>query len=322
MNLGPGIPTGKPAGRPTRTVDSGTIDVDDLAGGLDLRLTLESGQTYLWWREDGETYAGDRGDDGGAWYASTTRAVDGDVDVCRVRQQEGLLEWEGTADVEPIIRRRLGLGDDLPAIRAATPNDELLEAAFDALWGMRIVREPAFPTLLMFVCSTQMRVARIFEMQQSLRRALGTLVTVDGQTYHAYPTPEQVAAASEAELRALGLGYRAPYVLETARMVAEGEAHPADAADRPYEDARDYLTQFVGVGEKVADCVLLFSLGFLEAVPLDTWIQGTVTEYYPDCDRDSYAATSRAIRERFGPYAGYPQTYVFHYRRTGREAPA
>jgi N-glycosylase/DNA lyase len=114
------------------------------------------------------------------------------------------------------------------------------------------------------------------------------------------------------------LGYRAPYVQRTAEMVADGVAHPAEARDRPYEEAREYLTQFVGVGEKVADCVLLFSLGYLEAVPLDTWIRTAIAEHYPDCDRGNYTDTSRAIREQFGGrYAGYAQTYVFFHLRTG-----
>ncbi|MFD1633082.1 8-oxoguanine DNA glycosylase, partial [Haloplanus ruber] len=95
---------------------------------------------------------------------------------------------------------------------------------------------------------------------------------------------------------------------------------PAAAGDRSYEDAREYLTRFVGVGEKVADCVLLFSLGYLEAVPLDTWIRSAIADHYPDCDRGSYAETSRAIRERLGgEYAGYAQTYLFYYLRAGGE---
>jgi N-glycosylase/DNA lyase len=100
-------------------------------------------------------------------------------------------------------------------------------------------------------------------------------------------------------------------------MVADGEANPTDATGLAYEAARDYLTRFVGVGEKVADCVLLFSLGFLEAVPLDTWIRTAIADHYPDCDRGSYAETSRAIRDRFGGrYAGYAQTYVFYHLRS------
>ena len=101
-------------------------------------------------------------------------------------------------------------------------------------------------------------------------------------------------------------------------MVATGEADPEAAVGLGYEDARESLTRFVGVGDKVADCVLLFSLGYLEAVPLDTWIRNTIEAFYPDCDRGNYADTSRAIRETLGgEYAGYTQTYLFHYLRSG-----
>jgi N-glycosylase/DNA lyase len=165
-----------------------------------------------------------------------------------------------------------------------------------------------------------MRVARIHGMQMRLAREFGDTVEFDGETYHAFPTPDQLADATEVELRDCSLGYRAPYVKRTAEMVAAGEAHPDEARDLPYEEARDHLTGFVGVGDKVADCVLLFALDFLEAVPLDTWIQTAIEEHYPDCDRGNYADTSRAIREQFGgEYAGYAQTYVFFYLRTGGE---
>lgn len=91
----------------------------------------------------------------------------------------------------------------------------------------------------------------------------------------------------------------------------------SDVAGRDYEDARETCTGFVGVGDKVADCVLLFSLGYLEAVPLDTWIRSAIDEHYPDCDRGNYAGTSRAIRDRLnGEFAGYHQTYLFHYLRS------
>ncbi len=295
-------------------MERGEIDTASLAGGLDLQSTIESGQSYLWWRADGRDYE-DADSDG--WYLTTARAG-GEPVVLRVRQRDGRLEWESTVDAEPILRRRLRLADDLPAIRVATGDEGLVSAAYDAYPGMRLVRDPPFGALVSFICSAQMRVARIHGMQQSLRTAFGTPVELRGETYHAYPTPEQLAAASEAELRGLNLGYRAPYVERTAEMVATGEADPADAGELSYEDAREFLTSFVGVGQKVADCVCLFSLGFLEAVPLDTWIRKTIAEYYPDCDCGSYTETSRAIRDRFGgTYAGYAQTYVFHALRTG-----
>lgn len=287
----------------------GRIDLD---GPFDLRKTLESGQSYLWWRGDGATYGSTDAD---TWYLTTTRTA-GDPAAVRVRQDGDSLVWESTVDAEAAVRHRLGLADDLGAIRESAPDDDLVERAFDAHWGMRVVRDPPFGALVSFICSAQMRVARIHGMQQRLRERFGTPVDFDGRTYHAYPTPEQLAAASEAALRDLSLGYRAPYVRETAAMVADG-SRPEEVRGEPYEQARETLTRYVGVGEKVADCVLLFALEYLQAVPLDTWIRKTIAEYYPDCDRGSYAETSRALRERLGgKYAGYTQTYLFHHLRT------
>jgi len=304
-------------------MNAGRIDVAELDGGLDLQATIESGQSYLWRRPDGGMYDGDEQRGGDAWYETVVRIDDesirldaGDPVVVRVRQDDSHLDWESTTDAEWIVRSLLRLDDDLPAIRAATPDDELLERAYDRYWGLRLVADPPFGTLISFICSAQMRVSRIHGMQVALAETFGETVTADGRSYPVFPTPEQLAAATESQLRDLGLGYRAPYVQRTAEIVASGDAHPESARDRPYEDAREYLTQFVGVGEKVADCVLLFALDFLEAVPLDTWIRTTIEEYYPDCDRGSYAETSRAIRQRLGgEYAGYAQTYVFHYLR-------
>ncbi|AGB37174.1 DNA-3-methyladenine glycosylase family protein [Natronococcus occultus] len=289
---------------------SGELDLEALSGGLDLYRTLESGQTYLWRRTDGAMYGGEPAPE--AWYYTV---VDGAV--VRVRSEDGVLEWEASIAAEPLVRRLLRLDDDLEAIVAAAPDDPLLDEAYAAYRGMRLIDDPPFGTLISFICSAQMRVDRIHDMVSALAREYGEPIAFDGRTYHAFPTPERLAAATADELRELGLGYRAPYVVRTAEMVADGEAHPEVARDLEYEDAREYLKRFVGVGDKVADCVLLFSLGFDQAVPLDTWLKTAVEEYYPDCDRGSYAATSRALRERFGgEYAGYAQTYVFHHLRT------
>jgi len=293
-------------------MQKGQLPVETLSGGFDLQSTLESGQSYLWWREDGADYERTYG--GNGWYLTTTRAT-GEPAVIRVRQQDGVLEWQSNVDAESVLVDRLRLDDDLEAIRAQSPSDELIDAAYDTYWGMRIVRDPPFGALISFICSAQMRVSRIHAMQQSLREAFGTPVEFGGKRYHAYPTPDQLAAATEGELRDLSLGYRAPYVQRTAEMVADGD-EPAATIGKPYEEAREALTRYVGVGDKVADCVLLFSLGYLEAVPLDTWMQTVIEEYYPECDQGSYAPTSRALREQLGgEYAGYTQTYLFHYLR-------
>ncbi len=304
-------------------MERGTLPLTDLAGAFDLQATLESGQTYIWRRADGGTYEELHARGGSHWYETVVPrdgVGDDHREVLRVRQVDGRLEWESTADGAALLERLLRLDDDLDAILASTPEDPLLRRAYGAYPGMRLVRDPPFACLISFICSAQMRVARIHQMQVDLAREFGDTVTAAGRTYHAYPTPDQLAAASESELRDLRLGYRAPYVKRTAEMVATGELHPEAARGLPYEAARERLTQFVGVGEKVADCVLLFSLGYLQAVPLDTWIRSAIAEHYPHCDAGSYAETSRAIRDQFGgTYAGYAQTYLFYYLRAGGE---
>ncbi len=290
-------------------MERGRISVDAVPGGVDVQATLESGQSYVWAREDGDTYAVTGRYGGSAWYSTVHDGI-----VVRVRQHNGGLDWEATADAVPILRSRLRLHDDLTAIQEAIPDEPLVRKAFAAYPGLRVTTDPFFPCLISFICSTQMRAERIFEMQQSLSKAYGTRISTQTGTYYSFPTPERMADATEGELRDLGLGYRAPYVKATSRLIATGELVPADIPDT-YEEAREALTGYVGVGPKVADCVCLFALGHLEAVPLDTWIQTAIDEYYPGCKRNSYQATSQAIREYFGQYAGYAQTYVFHYLR-------
>ncbi|MFC6991200.1 DNA-3-methyladenine glycosylase family protein [Haladaptatus sp. GCM10025707] len=304
-------------------MESGTLALGNLKGEFDLQSTVESGQSYLWRREDGRMYEQTPAYGGEAWYYTVLPGTyaDGDPAVLRVRQRGDKLEWESQFDAAETLGHLLRLDDDLPAIFDAIPTDPLVDAAYDAYEGMRLVRDPPFQTLISFICSAQMRVARIHQMQLGLARTFGEKVEFDGRTYHAFPTPEALAGASEAQLRNLNLGYRAPYVQRSAEIVAQGLAHPEDAVGLDYENAREELKTFVGVGDKVADCVLLFSLGYLEAVPLDTWIQSAIADHYPDCDQGNYTNTSRSIRAQFGgEYAGYAQTYVFHYLRTGGPA--
>ena len=303
-------------------METGSRAIGSLEGGFDLATTLESGQTYLWRREDGRMYEGETG--GSPWYYTVlpgTETATNEPEVLRVRQTDGEIEWvASTPNAYDRLSDLLRFEDDLDGIRGSLPDDRLVGRAFEAHRGMRLVRDPPFGCLISFICSAQMRVGRIHGMQTALAETYGETVRFDGEEYDAFPTPDAIASATEADLRELSLGYRAPYVRRTAGMVADGDADPTDAFGLDYEAARESLTRFVGVGQKVADCVLLFSLGYLEAVPLDTWIRTSIEEYYPDCERGTYAATSEAIRAQFGgEYAGYAQTYVFHHLRTGGE---
>ncbi|MFD1633081.1 DNA-3-methyladenine glycosylase family protein, partial [Haloplanus ruber] len=208
-------------------MERGAIPLDTLDGPFDLQATVESGQSYLWTRADGGMYERDVAHGGDAWYETVVPpldAVGNDRAVVRVRQADERLVWESTTDAVPILTHLLRLDDDLDAILGATPDDSLLARAYEAYRGMRLVRDPPFPCLISFICSAQMRVSRIHGMQRALATEYGDTLSVDGRTYHAFPTPTQLAARTEEELRALKLGYRAPYVGRTATMVADGEA--------------------------------------------------------------------------------------------------
>ena len=114
------------------------------------------------------------------------------------------------------------------------------------------------------------------------------------------------------------MGFRAKYIKKTAEAIAEEEIHLETLQRMPYENARGHLKTLHGVGDKVADCVCLFSLGFLESFPIDVWIERVIQEHYDvfTASGKSYAKKSAAAREYFGRYAGYAQEYLFHYTRS------
>jgi 3-methyladenine DNA glycosylase/8-oxoguanine DNA glycosylase len=131
-----------------------------------------------------------------------------------------------------------------------------------------------------------------------------------------FPTAERLARATETQLRACKMGFRAPYLLATARCIARGRFDLDRLRSLPLEDARAALMTFPGVGHKIADCVLLFAYGFPTAFPVDVWVMKALRQLYFSGRR----VTERRLREfsgnHFGPNAGYAQQYLFHYMRT------
>lgn len=120
----------------------------------------------------------------------------------------------------------------------------------------------------------------------------------------AFPRPEDLAGVREEDLRALGFGYRAPYVLDAARRVLAGEIDFDRLRALPLDEAREELRRVEGVGPKVADCVLLYGLHRLEAFPMDVWMKRAMRELFPGREPSW-----------FGPFAGIAQQYLFHYSR-------
>ena len=281
-----------------------------LSGPFDLDATLCCGQVFRWQRSDD-------------WWLG----VVGDH-VLRVRQEGDVLEFSGVNEV--FIKHYFSLDHDIITIAEEIGKDSHIKAALRTYGGLRIVRQPPWECLVSFICATYKSVAAICQMLQKLSAKFGEGLSFEGYEYYAFPSADRLAAASLAELESCGLGYRASYVLETAIMVCNGRHDLVSIGRLPYERAKRALLDFPGVGLKVADCVLLFSLEKTEAFPVDVWVKRILLRYYIDhFDADfarklatqrglsdsSYARLNAFGRAYFGAYAGYAQEYLYHYER-------
>ncbi len=273
------------------------------AENFDLELTMTCGQTFCWHRTEGDLY----GKGGSKFY--TIR--NGSPVMVEQRGETLFVETE----LSPRdVKKALGLDHDLQEVFSRFPEDRGLETARENYWGLRVVQDEFFPCLISYLCSPQMRIPRIKEMHNEIARKYGGTLEFNGRELLRFPTLEELSDATEEELREIGVGYRAKYIFETIDILQEG-FDPGRVREMSYGDARKEMKKLYGVGDKVADCVLLFSLGFHEAAPLDTWAWKAIEAHYPELHSDDYDETSENLKDHFGDYAGYAQEYLFHAAR-------
>jgi N-glycosylase/DNA lyase len=172
-------------------------------------------------------------------------------------------------------------------------------------------------------------------MIHNISRCFGDKLTFDGHDFYTFPKPNKLAQTCPKELKNCGLGFRTERVLETAKLVNNGELVLDKLKHVEYREAKQKLLSLPGVGHKVADCVLLFSLEKLEAFPIDVWMKRAATTLYADHFDSSfikriankgsltpkeYKTVGSFGREYFGKYVGYAQEYLFHYLRTQQQS--
>ena len=270
---------------------------------FDLHSTLHSGQAFRW-RRDCDTHRG---------------VVFGNV--VELRQTGDGLELSTYPDDEaamwPLLRDYLSLEFDLDQVYAAFDGDDRLRESVARYRGMRVLRQDPWECLVSFICSSASNIPRISRNVESLCETYGRPIGTGATGRNAFPTPPELARAGEAPLRALGLGYRAAYVAETAATVADGAVDLVSLREEPYDAALEALTRLPGVGDKVANCVLLCSLDKPEAFPVDVWIDRALREWYLGDEADSISRLKMRpwAQQRFAPYAGYANHYLFHDRR-------
>ena len=189
-------------------------------------------------------------------------------------------------------------------IRKVNPRDKYLMAAADMGSGIRILNQDLWEMIVSFLISQQNHITRIRKCIDNICHEFGEKkISKSGEEYYAFPSPEALAQASEDELKACNLGYRAKYVLDTARRVVSGEVSLDKIRNMKYKEARKELLRLYGVGEKVADCICLFALHQLDAFPVDTHIRQVLDEHY-----------KRGFpNRRYQGCKGVMQQYIFYY---------
>jgi N-glycosylase/DNA lyase len=267
----------------------------EIPGGIDLRSTFECGQAFRWRAVGPGVYEGVAG-------KRRARIAETDAGISITPCGEALYEgfW----------RHYLDLDCDYAACAGELARHEVLAPMVSRCAGMRILRQPVWECLVSFILSSNNNVKRISGIIGRICECFGE----DMGGYFAFPAPERLAEAGVGGISACGAGYRAAFVFQAAEAVT-GDFDIDQLPQTGYEAAKRKLMTLNGVGEKVADCVLLYACGYREAFPVDVWVKRAMEKYFPEA-----GATNKSIGEfaqsEFGEQAGLAQQYLFHYERT------
>lgn len=284
---------------------------------LDVESTLDGGQAFRWWRVSGEGEA---------------PAYDGVIGSIAVRITEQATMPDGSTEIAVDVRSDsapvnfqekvsdyLNIRTDLTALQAKFATDPCIGPSIAGFPGLRVMRQDPWECLVAFICSSTSNIPRIKLNVGAVARELGRRVGTCDADFE-FPSPEVVASAGEQFLRDLGLGFRAKYIIPAAEAVASGELDLFSLRAASYQVARARLIRLNGVGEKVADCVLAFSLDKSESFAVDRHIRRALERWYglPEGMNNSKAADF--ARARFGQFGSLANQYMFHRERLAMRA--
>ncbi len=259
---------------------------------FNLEATLDSAQVFGFQKNERNVYSG---------------VLEGRP--AKIWQEGNLLNVDGTV-AEKTIRNYFDLARDMRPVYDTLAADERLVKPLQEFKGLRIIRQNGWEALAGFIISANNNFKRIQGIWRGLSRDLS-------HDEYNFPSAEQIAASSEKKLRELGLGYRAPYLFQTAKFVAANPEVLDIIRSAEYEDAKERVMAFPGVGEKVADCVLLYGFQKYESFPVDVWIHRIVRKLYFRNRKISEKKIAAFGRKRWGAQAGFVQQFLFHGARTG-----
>ncbi|KAE9587198.1 putative DNA-(apurinic or apyrimidinic site) lyase [Lupinus albus] len=278
---------------------------------LSLPLTFPTGQTFRWKNTAPSQYTGVVG----SHIISLTHLQNGDVSYFLHRTHDAVSARTALLDF-------LNAGVSLAGIwKVFSDSDERFAELAKYFGGARVLRQEPFECLIQFLCSSNNNIGRITKMVDHVSSMGNYLGSVEGFTFHAFPTLEQLSLVSEEDLRKAGFGYRAKYIIGTVNALQSktggGEEWLRSLRKLDLEDVISALSTLPGVGPKVAACIALFSLDQHHAIPVDTHVWQIATKYLlPElagsrltpklCNR-----VAEAFVTKYGKYAGWAQTLLF-----------
>jgi N-glycosylase/DNA lyase len=274
--------------------------------------SVNSGQTFLWEFIDG------------AWYG-----IDG-RNVLKFAVSDGVAQFWSYPERGSWERNLFRLDDNIARVQAVLGRDPTIATFIAKYPGLRLLRQDPEQCLFSFVCASNTNIPMIRRMLYNLSRMFGDKIAVDGREFFTFPTAKSLNSASVSELLSCGVGYRARAIKAAAKAITDGDLNLPALRKAGLQEAKDQLLRIYGVGNKIADCILLFSLEKLDAFPIDVWIARSLSSHYStlhECRISEkltprqYELISEKMRRHFGKYAGYAQQYMYYGMRHSARKP-
>ena len=266
---------------------------------IDVENSINSGQVFLWEKD---------GDD---WYG-----INGQ-DILKISDSGKIKTYRNVKT--DFFRKK----DDLEKIIKSISKDKTTKSAVKRYLGLRILEQDPFQCLISFIVSANSNIQKIKSSLEKISKQFGTRVKFQSKEFFLFPKPEKLARASINEIKRCGVGYRAQYIKDAATIVLLKKIDFECLKKCEYQVAKEKICSIPGVGNKVADCILLFSLNKLEAFPLDRWMIRILEKYYSNefkletktITEKQYSVLHEKIVNHFGPFAGYAQQFLFKMER-------
>lgn len=237
----------------------------------------------------------------------------------RISQQgdEVILYETSEEDFKNIWYSFFDLGRDYGEIKKRVSCDEAMSEASEYGFGIRILRQELWETLISFIISASNNIPRIKGIVERLCEGFGERITYMGGEYYTFPSPDRIASLTKEELSVIRAGFRDKYILDAAKRIVSGEISLEYIQSLPTPDAKAELMKISGVGNKVSDCILLFGLNRADSFPVDVWIK-RIMEYCYFGREASIKEVSELANEKFGELGGFAQQYLFFWARDNK----